>query len=42
MGKKNRRDWFSVLSRMGDALLLGIGCLAWLAAIVLMALLIWP
>ncbi|MGI9452800.1 MAG: hypothetical protein ACR2QH_19495 [Geminicoccaceae bacterium] len=41
MEEKNGRDWSSVLSRVGDVLLLGIGCLAWLAAVVLMVLLIW-
>lgn len=40
--KKDEPDRRQVLSRVGDALLLGMGCLAWMIAVVLIALLFWP
>jgi hypothetical protein len=39
MSEKKKRQ---VLSKVGDALLLGLGCLAWIAAVVMIVLLFWP
>jgi hypothetical protein len=40
-GKRDGRDRRRVLSTVGDALLLVIGCLAWIIAAVMIALLFW-